>query len=160
MGIPDIGKQTCSVAHAVGLVGDPWTLMILRELFLGSRRFDELQTYTGISPHLLSLRLRNLAAAGILERRAYQERPRRYEYRFTAKGLDLWPIVNALREWGDRWARWPKGPPLKVRHRQCGKIAALKAVCSACGEPVRPRDVELEMSPAALAERAALAAQA
>src|SRR5688572_10462993 len=97
--------------------------MVVRELFLGSRRFDEFLAQTGISPHLLSVRLRELESAGIVERRAYQARPVRHDYRLTPKGVDLWGVVTALRDWGDRWGEWPHGAPVQVRHTACGHIA-------------------------------------
>lgn len=151
----EIGHQSCPVARSIDVVGDPWTLMVLRELFLGSHRFDELEAQTGVSPHLLSLRMRKLQDAGIVVRHAYQERPTRYEYQLTAKGLDLWPVIMALRAWGDRWHDWPEGKPVKLRHQGCGKRSEPKIVCSGCGEPMGPRDVSIEMSrPAATARRA------
>lgn len=150
----EIGHQSCPVARSIDVVGDPWTLMVLRELFLGSHRFDELEAQTGVSPHLLSLRMRKLQDAGIVERRAYQERPTRYEYQLTTKGLDLWPVIMALRAWGDRWHDWPEGKPVKLRHQGCGKRSEPKVVCGSCGEPMGPRDVSIEMSkPAASARR-------
>lgn len=157
MPISDIGKQTCAVARGISVVGDSWTLMVLRELFLGSHRFDELEAQTGISPHLLSVRMRALVDADIVERRPYQQRPPRYEYRLTAKGLDLWPVIMALRAWGDRWHEWPEGKPVRLRHQACGKRSEPRLVCGACGEPMGPRDVTLEMSPSAAAERRRMA---
>lgn len=158
MAITDIGTQTCSVARSIAVVGDAWTLMILRELFLGSRRFDDLQTFTGASPHLVSLRMRALVDSGIVERRAYQQRPVRHEYRLTEKGLDLWPVITALRAWGDRWEKKSAAaPPAQVRHRRCGHIAEMKIVCSACSEPFGPREADVELSPAAQAARRGLA---
>lgn len=157
MRISEIGKMTCPVARAVNVVGDPWTLMIIRELFLGSRRFDQFECYLGLSPRLLSARMRSLVSAGIVARTLYQERPKRYEYRLTKKGLDLWPVIMALRAWGDRWEEWPGGRPTTLRHRGCGEVTAIEVHCAACGEPMGPGDVVVEQSPAALAERNALA---
>lgn len=155
MRIPEIGSQTCSVARAVSVVGDPWTLLVLRELFLGSRRFDELAAQTGMSPRLLSARMRSLAAAGIVERRLYQARPPRHDYRLTRKGTDLWPLMMALRAWGDRWEDWPKGRPTRLRHAACGRLAEPRIVCSECAAPMKPGETRIEPSPAALAERKA-----
>ncbi|HKY91343.1 MAG TPA: helix-turn-helix domain-containing protein [Nevskiaceae bacterium] len=154
MSLGDLSHQHCSVARSLLAVGDAWTLMIVRELFLGSRRFDEFLAQTGISPHLLSVRLRELEAARIVERRAYQARPVRHEYRLTPKGVDLWDVITALREWGDRWHEWPEGPPVKVRHTACGHVAHAKAVCTACGEPMAPREVEVVFSKHAREQRA------
>lgn len=155
MPISTIGHQTCSVARAVSEVGDPWVLMIVRELFLGSRRFDDFQAYTGASPPLLTERLRALEQSGIVERTRYQERPPRYEYHLSEKGLALWPVISALREWGDRWHREPGGAPLRLHHRGCAKHVALKLSCADCGQDVGLRDVEFKLSPKAKAERAA-----
>ena len=149
MPVTDIASQTCSVARAIAVVGDAWTLMILRELFLGSHRYDALRTHTGMSPHLLSLRLRGLEQSGVIERRAYQQRPVRHEYRLTDKGLDLWGVMSALRSWGDRWERHGEAVPVRVRHRACGQPAGWKVVCASCDAPIGPREVEVELSPAA-----------
>lgn len=149
MPVTDIGSQTCSVARAIAVVGDAWSLMILRELFLGSHRYDALRTHTGMSPHLLSLRLRSLEESGVIERRAYQQRPLRHEYRLTDKGLDLWGVMSALRTWGDRWERQGEALPVKARHRACGHAVGWKLVCASCDAPIGPRDVEIVLSPAA-----------
>lgn len=158
MPLSTIGDQTCSVARAVAEIGDPWVLMIVRELFLGSRRFDDFLAYTSASPPLLTQRLRALEQAGIVERERYQERPPRYEYRLSDKGQALWPVISALREWGDRWHRQPGGAPLRVHHRGCTRSATLKLVCEACGETVGPRDMEVKLSAAAVQERRAVRA--
>ena len=155
MPLSTLGDQHCSVARAVAEVGDPWVLMIVRELFLGSRRFDEFLAYTSASPPLLTERLRALEAAGIVERTRYQERPPRYEYRLSEKGLALWPVVSALREWGDRWHRDRAAAPLRLTHRACGQHAPMKLVCGACGEDVGPRDVDVKLSASATRERRA-----
>lgn len=157
MPVSGIGKQTCSVARTVGLIGDPWTLMILRDLFLGSRRFDEFQIYTGASPHLLSVRLRRMADDGLIVARAYQDNPPRHEYHLTEKGIALWPVITAMREWGDRWNRAPGAPPVKVTHRGCGGLTHIHHSCEACGEEVDARALEVVLSTKAKAERRAMA---
>lgn len=157
MPLSGIGKQTCSVARTVGLIGDPWTLMVLRELFLGSRRFDEFQVYTGASPHLLSVRLRGLVDTQIVERRAYQQKPLRYEYHLTEKGIALWPVITAMREWGDRWNSVKGAAPAKITHKQCGGTTRVRHECESCGETVDPRGVAVAFSRAATSERRALA---
>ena len=120
-------KMTCTIARSVDAIGDPWTIMIIKELFLGQRRFDDIQTYTGVSPHLLSVRMRKLEKQGIVQRHLYQQRPTRYEYRLTEKGLDLWPVLVALKDWSAKWGRWPGGEPLNIRHKTCGHVTMLKA---------------------------------
>ena len=99
----ELASQTCSIARAVNLVGDEWSILILREIFLGNRRFDGFLRQTGMSSHLLSQRLKKLEAAGILRRLKYSERPPRFEYRLTEMGRDLWPVVVSFKRWGDRW---------------------------------------------------------
>jgi DNA-binding HxlR family transcriptional regulator len=128
----------CSVAQALEVVGEWWTLLIVRDLLMGVARFDDLQSRLGIARNVLTDRLTTLIDAGIVERRAYQHNPERYDYRLTDKGADLWIAVNALREWGDRWAA-PEGPPVELRHRDCGGEVHLHAICDACGERITDR---------------------
>lgn len=153
-------NMTCTIARSVDAIGDPWTIMIIKELLLGQRRFDDIETYTGVSPHLLSVRMRKLEKQGIVERRAYQQHPTRYEYRLTEKGIDLWPILIALKDWSARWGKWPEGEPLRIRHKGCDHVTSLKVVCSHCDEPINARDVKQEMSEAMLKERARMVRQA
>ena len=153
-------KMTCTIARSVDAIGDPWTVMIMKELFLGQKRFDDFQMYTGMSPHLLSVRMKKLEKHGIVKRRAYQERPTRYEYRLTDKGIDLWPVLVAFKDWSARWGKWPNGEPLSIRHKVCGQVTALKIVCSHCSEPINARDVRQEMSAAMVEEREQMAKQA
>jgi len=152
--------MTCTIARTVDAIGDPWTIMIMKEPFLGQRRFDDIQTYTGMSPHLLSVRMKKLEKEGIVQRRAYQRLPTRHEYRLTEKGIDLWPILISLKDWSARWSRWPGGEPLNIRHKACGHLTSLKVVCSHCNEPISARDVTQEMSPAMVRERALMAQRA
>ncbi|AOH87206.1 hypothetical protein AWL63_23890 (plasmid) [Sphingomonas panacis] len=157
MSLNGLRSLTCAVAKTVSTIGDPWTLMILKELFLKNRRFDEIQAMTGMSPHLLSVRMRKLEQADIVRRQAYLERPKRYEYRLTEKGISLWPVIITLKEWGERWHEWPSGVPLKLRHASCGHEMQLELSCSRCGDGVGPRDVTLEMSSDMTAERRLMA---
>lgn len=137
----------CSVARALSVVGDRWTLLILRDCLLGLRRFDDLQASLGLSSHLLSTRLARLVDEGILERRPYRERPERHEYRLTAKGRDLYPVIGSLLRWGDRWMAGPEGPPFELVHQRCGQPSVPTLACSSCGEPLEPRDLRLEPNP-------------
>jgi DNA-binding HxlR family transcriptional regulator len=155
MKVSNIGEAACSVARALGSIGDAWTLLILRELFLGQHRFEEFQAQTGMAPYLLSRRLSKLTAQGIVARTAYRQRPTRYEYRLTEKGLDLHPILVSLARWGDRWEAGPAGPPVTLIHKSCGQETRPVLACSACGQPVGPRDLRARISPAMQAERAA-----
>jgi DNA-binding HxlR family transcriptional regulator len=130
----------CSVAQCLEVVGEWWSLLIVRDCFLGVSRFDEFQRRLGISRNVLHQRLDRLVRAGILQRVPYSVHPPRDEYRLTDKGRDLWPVVNAMRQWGDQHAA-PKGAPLRLVHRGCGELADPTLVCASCGEPVTSRDV-------------------
>lgn len=140
--------MSCSVAQCLEVIGEWWTMLVVRDAFLGVRRFDEFQERLGIARNVLALRLSKLVDVGVLQRRQYQERPERFEYVLTAKGRDLWPVLNAMRQWGDLHAA-PDGPPLKLVHRQCGHAAALVLTCSHCGARVSHRDVQAEPGPGA-----------
>jgi DNA-binding HxlR family transcriptional regulator len=144
----DIGDVTCSVARALGVVGDRWTLLILRDAFLGMRRFDQFQADLGTSRHRLADRLKKLTEQGIFDRVRYQERPTRYEYRLTEKGRDLYPVIVSLTRWGDRWMAGDDGPPIELVHRACGKHVMPELVCPECGEPVGARDMQARPGPA------------
>lgn len=149
----ELSNMTCSVARTLEIVGDSWSLMVLRELFLGSRRFDDLRRQTGGSPHLISQRLKRMEAEGIVTRRAYQQRPVRHEYRLTDKGIDLWPVIVTLKDWGDRWGDWPDEVPLELVHKDCGHTTAVNITCTSCNATMSARDVRPQMSPAMTAER-------
>jgi DNA-binding HxlR family transcriptional regulator len=132
--------MNCSVAQCLEVVGEWWSLLIVRDAFLGVTRFDDFQARLGISRNILNQRLSHLVNRGILERVPYEKHPPRSEYRLTDKGRDLWQVVTAMRQWGDRWAA-PAGPPLKIRHNGCGHIVKAVSVCSHCGEPLDLRSV-------------------
>jgi DNA-binding HxlR family transcriptional regulator len=143
----DYQGQNCSIARALELVGERWTILVLRDVFLGLRRFEQLQQNLGIARNVLAARLERLVQEGILERVPYQERPPRHEYRLTDKGLDLWPVVVELMRWGDRHAAPPQGPPIVIRHRGCGGVLGEHRICTRCGEPLGVRDVRAEAGP-------------
>src|SRR5437016_542033 len=111
----------CSVAQCLEVVGEWWTMLIVREAFFGVTRFDDFQERTGIARNVLSLRLDHLVGHGVLDRVPYQDHPVRYDYRLTEKGADLWQVLTAMREWGDRWAA-PNGPPVAIVHKTCGHV--------------------------------------
>jgi DNA-binding HxlR family transcriptional regulator len=136
----DYPGQTCSIAKALEVVGERWTLLIVRDVMLGHRRFDELQKSLGVARNVLSARLQRLVDEDIVERRPYQESPERYEYFLTEKGLDLWPALVALLGWGDRHTDYPDGPPLLVFHKECGGPVSDRGVCGRCGETLEARD--------------------
>jgi len=137
----------CSLAQCLEVVGDWWTLMIVRDVFLGVHRFDDLQSRLGISRNVLIQRLDKLVDDGVLRKVPYQEHPPRYDYRLTDKGVDLWGVITTMRQWGDRWAA-PDGPRLELVHATgCGRIMEAQLVCSECGEHVGPRDVRAVSGP-------------
>ena len=139
----------CSVAQCLEVVGEWWSLLIVRDAFLGVTRFDDFQARLGISRNTLNQRLFRLVDNGVLKRIQYQDRPPRSEYRLTDKGRDLWHVVTAMRQWGDRWAA-PDGPPLRIRHTSCGHVVKSVSVCSHCGEHLELRDVTALPGPGAL----------
>jgi DNA-binding HxlR family transcriptional regulator len=141
-------NQSCSVASALEVIGERWSLLIIRDVFLGVRRFDEIQGDLGIARNVLQTRLTRLVDQGVLERRLYQERPPRYEYRLTDKGLDLWPTLVALLQWGNRYAA-PDGPPVLLEHRDCGGTVDEHRTCATCGAKLSPRDVRAQPGPGA-----------
>jgi len=138
----------CSVAQCLDVVGEWWSMLIVRDAFLGVSRFDEFQERLGISRNILNQRLRGLVDSGVLEKVPYSEHPPRYDYRLTQKGRDLWPVLTALRQWGDKYAA-PDGPPLEIVHKACGHVAEGMLTCSSCGEPMGPRDVRAVAGPGA-----------
>jgi DNA-binding HxlR family transcriptional regulator len=146
-----LAQQNCSIGFAASILGERWTLAILREAFSRTRRFEDFQRHLGIARNMLADRLRTLVEQGVLERRPYQERPVRYEYRLTQKGLDLYPILVSLMQWGDRYADLPEGPPAVLVHKPCGHVTEPQYVCSHCGEAIDPREVRPE--PASAVDR-------
>ncbi len=129
-------EMRCSLARGLDLIGDWWSPLIIRDLFLDVARFDELVEDLGISRNLLARRLKSLAQKGVIERIAYQRRPTRYEYRLTAAGRDLVPAILALTAWGDRWAAPEEGSPILFVHKNCGHEFSPRVTCSACGEVI------------------------
>ncbi len=140
--------QICSVAGALEVLGERWTMLIIRDAFLGVRRFDDFCRRLGISRGVLTARLEWLCDEGILERRRYQERPARFEYRLTEKGRDLWPVLMALMQWGDRYEA-ERGPPRRVFHRDCGGEVTERLTCARCDAELTVRDVDTQPGPGA-----------
>jgi DNA-binding HxlR family transcriptional regulator len=142
----EIAEQDCSIARPAALLGDRWTLVILRQAFLGVKRFEDFQSTLGISRSLLSERLGRLVDAGVLRREPYKDEVRtRDRYRLTEMGLDLYPVLIALRDWGDRYLR--DGPRAQIRHKGCGGEPTLELRCSECGEEMGARDAEAVPGP-------------
>lgn len=149
----NLEDEACSIARTISVIGDRWTLLILRDCFLRIRRFEDFQARLGITRPLLAQRLRKLVEDFVLAKVPYQQRPLRYEYRLTQKGLDLYPIVMALVHWGDVHMSGKKGRPLLHQHRACGKTFDPVMVCSECGEPLDPRSVHVHPGPGAASPR-------
>jgi DNA-binding HxlR family transcriptional regulator len=146
--IADFAEEPCNVARPIALVGEGWTLLVLRQAFLGVRRFEDFQASLGISRSLLADRLRRLVDAGILRREPYRDAVRtRERYRLTEKGLDLYPVLMALRVWADKHESPPEGPIALYRHRDCGGLTEIVHRCSECGEELTARDVRPEPGP-------------
>jgi DNA-binding HxlR family transcriptional regulator len=148
--------QNCSIARTLELVGERWTMLVLREAFLGRRRFDEYAERLGIARNVLSARLAHLVEEGVLEKVRYQERPERFEYRLSDKGLELWPVLFALMRYGDRHYA-PDGPPMIVTHRGCGGELTDRRACARCGAELTVADVEAQPGPGAALSAAAAA---
>lgn len=141
--------MNCSIAQALEIVGEWWTLLILRDAFLGVRRFDDFVERLGISRNVLADRLDKLVAAGVLDRRPYDEGRGRYDYVLTDRGRDLWPVLTTLREWGDRWIVGDGNEPLVLEHRSCGATTHLRHTCDHCGEELDARSVVARPGPGA-----------
>lgn len=136
-----VAASDCSIAAALEIVGDRWTILILRDAFRGLRRFDEFRRDLDIPRAVLADRLRRLVGAGVMARRAYQERPVRHEYRLTRMGMELSPILVALMQWGDRWLAEDE-PPTTLVHGPCGTEVDLGFHCHTCGRGYPPREIE------------------
>jgi DNA-binding HxlR family transcriptional regulator len=148
-------SQNCSIARALEVLGDRWTLLVIRDAFMRVRRFEDFQRNLGVARNVLADRLARLVEEGILRRVPYQERPARYEYRLTEKGIDLWPVTMTLLQWGDAYYATDEGAPVVVRHRDCGGELTRHLTCKKCGAELGPRDVVGEPGPGAGALRAA-----
>jgi DNA-binding HxlR family transcriptional regulator len=132
----------CPIARAQAIVGDRWTVLILRELFMGSRRFEQLQCQAGVTPQMLATRLKKLETLGLLERRAYSTRPLRHEYVLTPMGLAFHPVLLALRAWGETWFKAAdEAVAVRYLHRPCGQDPGLGPACQGCGRVMRREDL-------------------
>ena len=124
---------SCSIARAVGVIGQRWTPLIVRDLFAGMTRFEDLRRDLGIASNILAARLDDLERNGVVERRQYHSTPARYEYVLTEKGRDLYPVIAAILAWGDKWQSAADGPPALTVHADCGQVTTAKTVCAECG---------------------------
>ncbi|MFE4575484.1 winged helix-turn-helix transcriptional regulator [Streptomyces chartreusis] len=137
----ETSTENCTVQRTLDLIGEKWSLLVLRDAMNGVRRFDDFRRHVGLSEAVLADRLRKLVAAGVLETRPYREAGHRtrHEYLLTGKGWELWPVMIALKQWGDRYTADAEGPPLEVLHRDCGEPVEAVVVCTGDHEPLTPR---------------------
>jgi DNA-binding HxlR family transcriptional regulator len=136
---PEFEPSACSVARTLDVLGDTWSVLVLREVFLGAHRFDQMQQHLSIARNVLAARLKRLVQHGLLEKRLYQNHPPRFEYHLTPSGLDLQPVLIGLMQWGDRYVADAGGGPVVIEHRACGHPVRLVTLCEACGKAVSPR---------------------
>ncbi|GLZ34711.1 putative transcriptional regulator, HxlR family protein [Lentzea sp. NBRC 105346] len=137
--------RTCSIANALEVIGERWSLLALREVLFGVRRFDQIAANTGASRDILAVRLRKLVDAGVLEKQQYEAHPPRYEYVLTDAGRELHKVLLMLLDWGDRHVT--QGPPPLVWEHSCGSRLHADVVCTSCGEPVRPENLRPSTRP-------------
>ena len=140
------GATACSIARTLDVIGEPWSPLILRDVWVGMNRFDQLQADLGISRKVLTERLKHLVDQGVLERHPYDRRPR-YEYRLTDKGAELVDLLMVMVGWGDKWLAGDAGPPVLYRHHSCGEISSVELRCAHCGEPMHANDVDVLAGP-------------
>jgi DNA-binding HxlR family transcriptional regulator len=147
----DFSIDTCTIGRAMEILGERWTVVVLREVFNGIRRFDDMRVRTGIPRQVLANRLGSLVGHGLLRREPYREPGARlrHEYRLTAKGFDLYPVLIAVKTWGDRYLADPEGPPLSFEHRDCGAEVHPEVWCAAGHRVDEPRDVVPRPGPGA-----------
>ena len=139
--------QVCSIARALEVVGERWSLLIVRDALLGLRRFEQFQDSLGIARNVLANRLSRLVAAGVFERVPYQQRPERYDYRLTPMGRQLFVPVLALMQWGDEHLAGPAGPPRLAQHAGCGGELRTGLICQQCQRPVPAEQVQVVPGP-------------
>lgn len=140
----------CSVAQSLEVVGEWWTLLIMRDALVGVRRFEHFQKRLGISRNVLAARLDALVDHGLLRRERYQDRPPRDEYRLTDKGRALWPVLNSLRQWGDEWIVGKESVTLELVHESCGNRIIAEQSCSSCHQPLDVHEMHFEPGPGAV----------
>jgi len=151
MRLTSLAQWNCSIARTLDVVGEWWTLLILRDAFRGTRRFDDFQAGLGIARSVLTARLGKLTEHGVLERRAYSQHPPRYEYHLTGKGRALFPVIAAMLAWGDQWEPTPAGPPVVLFHDTCGKVTTPALTCPHCHQEVNATNTRSQPGPGSYA---------
>jgi len=142
----NFGDMACSIARTLDVIGEPWSPLILRDVFVGFTRFEQIQADLGISRKVLTERLNHLVECGVLERRPYDGRPR-YEYVLTEKGRELVALLMVMVALGDKWLAGEAGPPVLYRHHACGEISTTELCCANCGKPMHANDVDVLAGP-------------
>lgn len=142
MKVDDIGNQPCSIARTLSIIGDRWTAMIIRNAFLGIRRFEDFQRNLGITRHVLAARLKFLVEQNVLTKVPYSDSQKRFEYCLTAQGLDLYPILMSMMKWGDRWLDQNLGAPVEYIHQSCGHKFTPIMTCSICHQALHVHDIK------------------
>lgn len=145
----DYAQMVCSIARTLDVIGEPWSPLILRDVFVGITRFDGLQQELGISRKVLAERLKWLVDHDVLCRQQYTDRPPRYEYVLTDKGRELCDLLLVMVAWGDRWTAAPGGPPMLYRHRDCGQISHVELHCAECDRPMHADNIDVLPGPGA-----------
>lgn len=145
-----LANKECSMARAMEVVGDRWSILILREAYYGVKRFDEFEYYVGVAPNILSARLKKFVDAGIMTRVPLPEHAGRYEYILTEKGRDFFPAYLALKKWGDDWLAEPAGPQVVFREHLTGRPIEYPELRASGGKPLRLEDVEIVAGPGAV----------
>ena len=140
---------SCSIARTVDVIGQRWTPLIVRDLFAGMSKFEDIRRDLGIASNILAARLEDLERHRIVERRQYQSMPARHEYVLTAKGRDLYPVIATLLAWGDKWCSDPDGPPALTVHTDCGHVTTARTVCAECGGELNAANVVAALGPGA-----------
>jgi DNA-binding HxlR family transcriptional regulator len=156
----DIGTQVCSIARTMSILGDRWTMLVMREVFIGTTTFDGFVAYTGATPQVVSARLKRLVEAGVLKKKPIAGSKGRSEYLLTEMGQDLHPIICTMMVWGDKWLSDGRGRPHVLRHTGCGCTTSPKLACDACGEFVSRKTLKGEPSPAMKRYRARMISEA
>lgn len=144
----NFGDMACSIARTLEVMGEPWTPLVIRDVFVGMNRFEQIQQDLGISRKVLTERLNHLVAHGVLERRPYDNRPR-YEYHLTQRGTELFDVLMVMVGWGDKWLAGEEGPPTLYRHHACGEVSHVDLRCSHCGQAMHAKDIDVLPGPGA-----------
>ncbi len=143
-------EMACSIARTLDVIGEPWSPLILRDVYVGISRFEQLQSDLGISRKVLTERLKWLVEQGVLAKVAYSQRPVRHEYRLTDKGVELCDLLMTMVRWGDKWTAGEAGPPVLYRHHECRQFSHVVPTCSVCGGRMHADQIDVVPGPGAV----------